>query len=266
MKKLFIVLALSIVLMGCSKNVQDDSKLVVGMECAYPPFNWVQTNETTDVVKTADGMYCDGYDVQIAKLIAEKLDRELVLHVNPVFDALLTDVQNGTIDLIIAGMTDTAERRQAVDFTDVYYYTEIVVMVRKDSDFANANSIQDFQGARVAAQTGTTHDILIDQMEGVNHMLTMENFPILTTNLVNNAIDAFIAENVVAEAIVLTNPTLTYIRFEGEQGFSLEEDMSVSIGLKKGSTELKEAINDILADLSESDRTEMMNDAISRQP
>lgn len=264
MKKIVYILLLSLALSGCSKITQDDQNLVVGMECAYPPFNWIQNNETDEAVAVEGGMYCDGYDVQIAKLIAKEMNRDLVIHVNPVFDALLTDVQNGTIDLIIAGMTDTEERRQSVDFTNIYYYTDIVMMVRKDSHLINATSIQDFKGERVAAQTGTMHDALIDQIEGVNHMMPLENFPALTTNLVNNAIDAFVSENVVAEAIAQTNPTLTYIKLK--DNFELEEDMSVSIGLKKGREDFKNEINEILASISDEARDELMNDAISRQP
>lgn len=266
MRKVWILSVVLLILVGCTRQTQDDSKLIVGMECAYPPFNWVQTEASNFAVALDNGMYCDGYDVQIAKLIASELNRELVIHVNPIFDALLTDVQNGVIDLIIAGMTDTEERREAVDFTNIYYNTEIVVVVRKDSNLAQAKSIHDFENARVAAQTGTTHDVLIEQMNGVEHMMSLENFPTLTTNLVNNAIDAFIAENVVAEAIIETNPTLTYVQFSGDQGFALEEDMSVSIGLQKGNTALKDAINEVLSDLTQEERTEMMNDAISRQP
>ncbi len=266
MKRTILGLVLILSLVGCSKIEQDDSQLIVGMECAYPPFNWFQTHESETAVKTQEGMYCDGYDVQIAKIIAESLDKELVIHVNGVFDALLTDVKNGTIDLIIAGMTDTEERRQTIDFTDIYYYTDIVVMVREDSELANATSIHDFAGYRVSAQTGTTHDQLIDQMQGAQHMMPMDNFPTLTTNLVNNAIDAFIAENVVAQAIVLTNPSLTYLTFQGDHNFEIDEDMSVSIGIAKGNDTLKSQINDVLSTLDYSDRNELMNDAISRTP
>ena len=263
-KKLLVVFTVLILLTGC-KRTKDDSQLVVGMECAYPPFNWVQPEKTDYAVEIENGMYCDGYDVQVAKEIASGLNKELKIHVNPVFDSLLIDVKNGTIDLIIAGMTDTEERRTAVDFTDVYYNTNLVLMVRKDSPLANATSIQDFKGVRVAAQIGTVHDIVIDQIEGVKHQLAVKNFPTMTAQLVNNALDAFVSENVVAEAIALTNPSLTYISFEEDKGFKIDEDMSVSIGLAKNSP-LKEDINKILATLSSEKRTEMMNGAISRQP
>ena len=109
------------------------------------------------------------------------------------------------------------------------------------------------------------HDTVIDQIEGVKHQLAVKNFPTMTAQLVNNALDAFVSENVVAEAIALTNPSLTYISFKEGKGFKIDEDMSVSIGLAKNSP-LKEDINKILATLSSEKRTEMMNGAISRQP
>lgn len=268
MMRRITALALALlVLTGCASETpsNQDSPLVVGMECAYPPFNWIQNNGSEFAVEVEGGMYCDGYDVQIARAIADGLDRELKISVNPVFDALITDVQNNKIDLIIAGMTDTPDRRTAVDFTDVYYNTSLVLMVRKDSAYANATSIQDFAGARVAAQTGTVHDDLIKQINGVDHQLTVQNFPLLATQLNNKALDAFVSENVVAEAIAASNPDLTYITFAEGNGFHIDEDMSVSVGLAKNSP-LKDQINTILAGISEEQRTEMMNAAISRQP
>jgi ABC-type amino acid transport substrate-binding protein len=268
MMKRMMALALALlVLSGCSaeKPSTNKSPLVVGMECAYPPFNWIQNERTDFAVAVEGGMYCDGYDVQIAKAIADGLNRDLKIHVNPVFDALITDVQNNKIDLIIAGMTDTPDRRTAVDFTDIYYNTSLVLMVRKDSKYANATSIQDFSEARVAAQTGTIHDELIKQINNVDHQLTVKNFPLLATQLNNKALDAFVSENVVAEAIAASNPDLTYITFAEGKGFEIDEDMSVSVGLAKGSP-LKTDINKVLAGLSEEQRTEMMNAAISRQP
>lgn len=254
------------ILSGCQKYVKDDDVLVVGMECAYPPFNWTQVEKTELSKKIYGGVYCDGYDVQMAQTIADTLDKELIIHANPVFDMLLSDIQNNTVDLIIAGMTDTEDRRTAIDFTDVYYDISVVIMVKKDSEYANAKSIQDLSGARVSAQVGTIYDALIDQIEGVDHKIPMQSNPLLTTNVVNNALDAFITEDVIAEAITLTNPELTYLRFDDAHGFELSEKTSVSIGVSKKNPELRDKVNQVLSTITEKDRIEMMNEAISRQP
>lgn len=106
--------------------------LRVGMECAYDPFNWAQTTDANGAVPIKDkrDLYANGYDVQIAKFIANALGMELEIHM-AVFDNLITGVNEGTFDAIIAGMSPTAERRKAVDFTDVYYTSNLVVIYKK---------------------------------------------------------------------------------------------------------------------------------------
>lgn len=265
-KSLIVLLALMALLSGCQKIENDDTVLTVGMECASPPFNWTQNTQSEDAVEIDGGVYCDGYDVAIAKMIANHLQKELKIHANPVFDMLLTDIQNNTIDLIIAGMTDTESRRQSIDFSDVYYDISVVLVVRKDSSYASATSIQDFKGARLSAQVGTIYDELIDQIEGVDHKLPMANNPLLSTNVINDALDGFITEDVIAEAITLNNPELTYLRFEDANNFVLQEDTTVSIGVSKKNSALKDKVNEFLNTLTVNDRIEIMNQAIKRQP
>ena len=118
MKRLLLVLiALFTIctLTSCGKDVTfDESKgtLVVGLECNYPPFNWLETEktETNYPVENVPGSYAEGYDVQMAKLIAEDLGYELVLQ-SIVWEGLIEGLKAGTIDLIIAGMSPTEERK-----------------------------------------------------------------------------------------------------------------------------------------------------------
>lgn len=106
--------------------------LKVGMECAYDPFNWAQTTAENGAVPIQDkkDLYANGYDVQIAKFIANELGMQLEIHMEN-FDSLIPGVDKGTFDAIIAGMSPTAERRKAVDFTDVYYTSNLVVIYKK---------------------------------------------------------------------------------------------------------------------------------------
>ena len=100
----------------------DNGTMRVGMEVAYPPFNW-QVSEATDntiPVEGQSGAYADGYDIYFAKLIADKLDLEPVA-VKMEFSGLVEALKNGQIDLICAGMTATDERRQSIDFSDAYW-------------------------------------------------------------------------------------------------------------------------------------------------
>ncbi|MDD4584858.1 MAG: transporter substrate-binding domain-containing protein, partial [Bacilli bacterium] len=167
MKK-FTTLALTLglvstILSGCggtstssSTSSQTKETLIVGMECGYAPFNWseVSSTSTNYPIANSAGSYADGYDVQIAIKIANALDRELVIQ-KVDWEGLIPAVQSGSIDIIIAGMSDTEDRRVNVDFTSAYYTSTHVLVVRKDSAFASAASIDDFAGATIVGQKGT---------------------------------------------------------------------------------------------------------------
>ena len=109
--------------------------LKVGMECAYAPFNWTDMDEPSlNAVpissEGSEGMYANGYDVQIAQYIANKLGMKLEIYAIT-WDGLLPAVQSGTVDAIIAGMSPTAEREEEIDFTNVYYSSNLVVIYKK---------------------------------------------------------------------------------------------------------------------------------------
>ena len=114
-------------------NVKAAGKIVVGMECAYAPYNWTTStpSETTVPIANSEGSYADGYDVQIAKLIAGKLGVELVIKAIE-WDGLIPALESGEIDMIIAGMSPTAEREEEVDFTECYYNSNLVVIYKKN--------------------------------------------------------------------------------------------------------------------------------------
>ena len=109
--------------------------LKVGMECAYAPFNWTDMAEPSIGAvpissQGSEGMYANGYDVQIAQYIANKLGMKLEIYAIT-WDGLLPALQSGTVDAIIAGMSPTAEREAEIDFTDVYYSSNLVVIYKK---------------------------------------------------------------------------------------------------------------------------------------
>ena len=115
-------------------TTNESNEFRVGMECAYAPNNW-QESEATDSnvpVENVAGAYAEGYDVQIAKAIAEGLGKELVI-VKLSWDGLIDALNQGQIDAIIAGMMDTAERRESINFSDPYRETTYGLMVLADS-------------------------------------------------------------------------------------------------------------------------------------
>lgn len=237
----------------------------IGLEAGYAPFNWTQMDDSHGGVKM-DGIaeYAGGYDVEIAKKIAEGLGKELVI-VKTDWEGLLPAVQTGVVDAIIAGMSPTAERALEIDFTDNYYKSDLVMVVRKDGDYTGAKSIQDFSAAKIAAQQGTFHDTVIDQIEGVNHDTPMGGFGELRVALESGIIDGYVSER--PEGISASAANSNFLMVEFDEGFEAsDDDVAIAVGLKKDSDELRDKINEILAEISEEERQEIMDKAIANQP
>ncbi len=261
MRRIIItLLAVALLLSACACA---EGTFRVGMECDYPPFNWTQVAADENSVPIDGGFgYAGGYDVEIAKLIAAALDRELVV-VKIEWDGLIPALQSGMIDAVIAGMSPTAERKITVDFTDAYYNSDLVVVVRGDGEYAGAASLADFAGARITAQLNTFHYTVIDQLEGVNKLPAMETFPAMITALTTGAIDGYISERPGAVSACAANAGLAF----ATPGFEAsEEDTSVAVALKQGQPELIAQINGVLAGISADDRNALMDAAVLNQP
>ena len=270
--KLFIVAivslsVLSVLLSGfISVKPQDKQEFKVGLECNYAPFNWTQLDDSNGAIKIkGGGGYCNGYDVAIAKIIADGLNRELVL-VKTEWDGLIPALNAGKIDAVIAGMSPTKERKASVDFSDPYYESDLVIVVKKDSPYANAKSLQDFSGARITAQLNTFHYTVIDQIPGVKKQTAMESFPAMIVALSSGKIDGYISERPGAISAMESNPELTFVEFEEGKGFETSpEDVAIAVALKKGNPDL-EAINKIISTITKEKRQEIMDNAIAIQP
>ncbi|MGI6151659.1 MAG: transporter substrate-binding domain-containing protein [Christensenellales bacterium] len=264
-----LVLALALTFGACggsSGDTGDKQVLRVGMECNYAPFNWTQMDDSNNAVPISSGGYAGGYDVEIAKRLAEALDRELVI-VKTEWEGLIPALNSGKIDVVIAGMSPTAERAESVDFSDPYYESELVIVVRKDGPYVAAKSLADFSGAKITAQLSTFHYTVIDQIPGVQKQTAMETFPAMIVALTSGKIDGYISERPGAVSAMAANPELTFVEFAEGNGFvTSKEDVAISVAVKKGSAELLESINEALKNISQEVREDLMNAAVENQP
>ena len=242
--------------------------LKVGMEADYIPFNWTQaddSNNAAKISKESGGGFAGGYDVMVAQKIADGLGMELEV-VKTEWDGLSPALTSGKIDLIIAGMSPTAERKETIDFTDSYYQSDLVIVLKKDSKFAEAKALADFKGAKITGQLNTFHYSVIDQIEGVDKQNALEDFATMIAATKSGKIDGYISEKPGALGAVAANPELSYVEFASGKGFEYDtNDTSIAVGVKKGS-DLTAKINDILKTISKEDREKMMEDAIKFQP
>lgn len=271
-RKSLTVLACAALLTGCASNTptstaasssNSSDTLRVGMECNYAPFNWSTTKEGeyTQPISSAD--YCDGYDVVVAKNLADKIGKKVEI-VKLDWDNLILSLNNNQIDAVIAGMTATDERKQQVNFTDPYYVSEEVLIVKKDSQYTSATSLEDFKGATVQGQMNTIYDEVIDQIPGVNHMPAAETFPAAIQALQAGSVDAVTSELPVANGVISANPDLAVVRFAEGKGF--KADTSVSIAVRKNDDELLNALQDALKTIDTDTRNTWMEEAVNRQP
>lgn len=275
MKKLLCAaFAMTMVLTGCgssndsAKTSENTGKeyFTVGMECNYAPFNWQTTEQTETSVSLGGAGYCDGYDVRVARAIAEDLGREVQVK-KIAWKGLTSALNSGEIDAVIAGMTADEKREKEIDFTTPYYESEMVMIVRKsDKDIVKYNDIQQFSGKKIVGQMGTNYDTIIDQIKGVNHAPAKESYPEMVVALQSGDVDGITAELPVAEGVVSTNKDLTIVHFAEGKGFGI--DTSVSIGMKEGTRD-SEFFKQVQASLDKIDaetRNKWMEEANKNQP
>ena len=247
----------------------EDGVLTIAMECAYAPYNWSQSDDSNGAVPIKDSdAYANGYDVMIAKQICEANGWELEV-VRTDWDSLVPGVQSGVYDAVIAGQSMTAERMEQVDFAGPYYYASIVCVTKADSPYAGAAGISDLAGGSCTAQIATIwYDSCLPQIEGAQVQTAAETAPAMLMALETDAVDFICTDMPTAMAACVAYPSFKLLDFTGtEDDYEVsEEDVNIGISVRKGNTQLLDALNEALAGLTQDDFTAMMDEAISIQP
>ncbi|CCP88050.1 transporter substrate-binding domain-containing protein [Candidatus Phytoplasma solani] len=265
-----LILLLAIVLGFCwkqgyfeSKSSQSQEKLTVGMEVDYWPFNgaFASAKEDTCPVDGSTSLHAYGYDVLVAQKIATKLKRRLVIK-KIAFDGLIPALQNGEIDLIIAGMTATAGRKDEADFSKAYLTPTVQVIFKKS---LNATNLADLKNVRIGAQQGTTyttHKAITSNFETLNP--NYDSYTALEEALKTDAIDGYIAESALAQFFLKQNPDIAQSLVIPGFDFSSEP---LSIGVKKNNTTLLQQVNEAITATGldqPTNQTNLMKQAIEK--
>lgn len=264
------ILALMLVFTGCSgKPAGQENVLRVAMECSYAPYNWTQSDNANGAMPIADSKdYAYGYDVMMAKHIADKLGMELQI-VKIDWDSLVPAVQSGTVDCVIAGQSVTPDRAEIVDFTDPYYFASIVTLVMADGPYADATGISGLAKATCTSQLGTIwYNTCLGQIPEANILPGADSAPAMLMALSSGACDIVCTDLPTAQAAAVAYPNLKVLDFSDvEDNYVVSEDeINICVSLQKGNTELLDSINGVLAEMTVEDYDAMMKEAIAAQP
>ena len=227
------------VLAACQSG-SESKELVLGTNAAFPPFEFTTTNGTV-------GNY-DGIDICIGKEIADSMGKELKVE-DMEFDGLIAAVKSGKVDMAVAGMTVTEERKQSVDFSDTYYTASQVIITSADN--TDINSAEDLKNDKsVGVVLGYTGDAIVTEDLAVEESkITRANRGIdIVQDVKNGKLDAVVIDKETGVALA-EKEGLRFV--EDPEAFETEE---YAIAVKKGNTELLDQINKVLAELKESGR------------
>lgn len=265
MKKFVVAILTALAILLTSTTALADDYLRVGMEAAYAPFNWTQEDDSNGAVPIeGTNQYANGYDVQIAKKIAESMGKKLIV-VKTSWTGLIPALTSGKIDMIAAGMSPTEERKLEISFSNSYYTSEPVLVVARDGKYAKAKTLNDFAQAKVTAQQGVWHVNLLPQVLNANMQTPMGDFSQMRQALASGVIDAYISER--PEALTAERANANFKMITLSEGFEVaESDAAIAVGLRQEDIETLAKVNDVLATLSEADRVALMDDMISKQP
>ena len=226
---------------GALQEIKDSGKLVVGTCADYPPYEWHLVQDGADKII--------GFDIDIAQAIADELGVELEVQ-DMDFDGLIPALSTGKIDMIIADMNPTEERKQSVDFTDIYY-TQKDALVIKSEDAKDIRSEDDLKKASLAAQKAAIQETyLLENFPGAE----IQSVPKLNTAilyLVTGKVDAVLMVETVAKQYVEQNEGLEIA------GFDVASTPNESaIAVAKDNKDFLDAVNDILDEMKESGQIE----------
>lgn len=218
-------------LTGCSGGTKEEKNIIkMGTNAAFPPFEYYDQNKIT------------GFDVELAGLIAEKLGMELKIE-DMEFSTLLGAVNQNMIDFIAAGMTVDEERSAQVDFTQGYFNSKQMIIVKADNE--EITGPDDLSGKKVGVQLGTTSDKFLTTNVPDAKNIQFDKAALAVADLKNGTVDAVIVDAEPAKELTKGQEDLKVL----EAPFVEEE---YAIAVKKGNTELLDKINKALDEIKAS--------------
>lgn len=257
-----LVLLMAVAVTGCSSTAEkkpaekspaaastDDSlakikakkRLVVGMNADFAPFEFHAMINGKDTVS--------GFDMDLAREIAKDMGVELELK-ELSFDALLTTLQSGQVDVIISGMSATEERRKTVDFSDPYYLGVQTLLTTK-ANLPKFNSFSDLKDKKIGLQLSSLQDRLMTSLIPDGKYTKIESMNTLILALRSNQIEGIVTTKIVCQMAIAANPDFVIAEKVVIDDSSLKSP-GVAVALKKNSPALQAQLNSTVKRLKDS--------------
>ena len=215
---------------GCrTEDDNEKSKLIVAVSADNPPYEFIQDQKIV------------GIDIDIINMIANKLNRKIEIK-NMDFDGIIPALQNATVDMAIAGITPTLQRKENIDFSIKYLDSKVSILTRSNSSIESEN---DLKNKIIGAQAGTTWYLYAKNLVALEPSIDiriLSNNLLLIESLMNNTMDAIVIEDLQSEEFIKKYPG-TLRSFVVSSGSS-----SYAIAFPKGS-KLVDKVNKVILEL-----------------
>lgn len=215
------------------QRIMESGTLVIGTASGYSPYEFIDISSVDQEII--------GIDMELGKRIAEKLSVEVKVS-DMTFSALLGALTTDQIDIILGGMSPTDERKQSIDFSDVYLPAEQSIMIRRE-DAARFTDLNAFDGINVAVQKNTTQEALANDLMPGAVVNSLEKIPVCVIELTSGRSDAVVIESTVAQQYLIANEDLMLaeIAFPEDRRYK-----DTAIGIAKGNEDLIDVINEVI--------------------
>ena len=245
-KAKFVTTTIVAAAMGLAAGAASAETLRIATEGAYPPFNFVDSSGELQ-----------GFDVDIAKALCAEMQVECEITAQA-WDGIIPGLNAGRYDAIVASMSITPARLEAVNFTQPYYQAGAVLVAPVDSDLMP--TAESLEGRTIGTQRASTYANLIEQkFPGADMRLydTVENHNL---DLTAGRIDAVIAQRIFMSNWIESDEGKGY-EIKGEA--MLDPDilgLGAGIAVRKADTELLEKLDNALTTIMDNGTYDEIND------
>ena len=226
MKKIILLCLCLITLCGCGKN---KNELVMVTEAGFAPFEYYENN---DIV---------GVDVEVAKEIANRMGKKLIIK-DVAFDSIINEVKSGKADIGAAGISYTEERSKQVDFSNDYFTSKIVVIVK---DNENEADFKDLNNKTIAVQLGSTADTYVTNNYKNSTITRQKKYLTAIEDLKNDKVECVVMDELPAKEILQKNSNLKILS-------NVLSTENYGMVVKKNNKELMNVVNEVIEELKSS--------------